>query len=141
MDVLNCALSELPGYTGPYLTPGRSLGPAFFPIHCWPASTLSSPTPIPPQPSTFNRYFPSPPASNPQPIQLTSFRIIGAFKQEPLQEGETPECKVCMNYKSVMVLDQCGHLCLCCECAGKVDGICPLCRAQVRTYPLGLCYC
>eukprot|EP00922_Rhytidocystis_sp_ex-Travisia-forbesii_P062962 GHVS01093718.1.p1 GENE.GHVS01093718.1~~GHVS01093718.1.p1 ORF type:complete len:278 (-),score=41.70 GHVS01093718.1:337-1170(-) len=41
-----------------------------------------------------------------------------------------PKCVVCMTEPDEAALDPCGHICMCMDCALKVD-ICPICRTQV----------
>lgn len=48
------------------------------------------------------------------------------------------ECAVCMQQEADIVLMPCGHLCVCHRCAPRLQGLCPICRANtsqvVRVY-------
>jgi len=54
------------------------------------------------------------------------------------QDGQgTEECKICYEAPVDCVLYQCGHMCLCYECAlqqwkGRGGGICPMCRDSIQ---------
>ena len=42
-------------------------------------------------------------------------------------------CKVCLEHKINVVLQQCGHLAVCSLCASSI-GKCPICRADIEKY-------
>ena len=49
---------------------------------------------------------------------------------------DTSLCAICYESKPEAVFTACGHMCLCCACASKVDR-CPLCRIKsnaIRVY-------
>jgi hypothetical protein len=62
-------------------------------------------------------------------------------KQFPVDKvwDECEHCVVCLDEEQLLdrVLAQCGHVCVCQTCAGKIGHACPVCRARVRAvFPL-----
>lgn len=49
-----------------------------------------------------------------------------------IQAFHTPECVVCLEQKSCVILLPCGHLCACSNCVMDLS-VCPLCRAEIVT--------
>lgn len=49
-----------------------------------------------------------------------------------IQTFHTPECVVCLERKSSVILLPCGHLCSCSQCNFDISQ-CPLCRADIIT--------
>jgi len=49
-----------------------------------------------------------------------------------IQTFLTPECVVCLEQKSCVILLPCGHLCACAQCCYDLSQ-CPLCRADILT--------
>ena len=57
---------------------------------------------------------------------------------QPVPTGTNTECSICMQQEADIVLVPCGHLCVCHCCASRLQGVCPICRANtsqaVRVY-------
>ena len=45
---------------------------------------------------------------------------------------ESAECVICLEDANV-VLQSCGHLCVCSGCTDLLKGLCPMCRSQVQS--------
>lgn len=90
------------------------------------------PPPVPPRSRSSHTIVNSntplvPPLSTPQP----------AARKPPESQQGTEECKICYEASVDCVLYQCGHMCLCYECAlqqwkGRGGGICPMCRDSIQ---------
>lgn len=44
---------------------------------------------------------------------------------------ESNKCVVCLNAKKEIMITPCNHICLCEECAKKIEKNCPVCRTQI----------
>ena len=48
-----------------------------------------------------------------------------------LAANETDQCAICYINKKRYVYIPCGHLCMCGECANKIEDVCPICKIIV----------
>lgn len=70
------------------------------------------------------------------------YRVTGKNIKEVLEDYsipekifESPECIVCLDSPSTIILAPCGHFCLCSTCKDNiVNEKCPMCRIKVQHY-------
>ena len=56
------------------------------------------------------------------------------YRELRIKAMESQLCKVCWERLACVVIDDCGHLCLCRECSSLAFDFCPVCRCPAKRH-------
>lgn len=53
-------------------------------------------------------------------------------REECTEAEHVPKCVVCLTNNIEVIILECGHACLCIDCAGDISEFCPVCRSPIE---------